>query len=148
LLLAALAVDQVHDAACELLPLLRELATSVAAAAETGPEGPTAGGVGQLLEAHEAVDELEDLLSWCEMGYGDAIAADSLLMERAWRLSFAPCAAKGLVAALGMDDGSSSSSSARELLEMTDLGQRLETALEAAQDMHAQLAARLSLERL
>jgi hypothetical protein len=86
------------------------------------------------------------------LGDDGLLPADSLLMERAWRLSFAPFAAKGLAAALGVDvetgKSSSVSSSSSEVLEMMDLGLRLEAAWELGQALRQKLAARLSLEQL
>jgi hypothetical protein len=175
------AVQQVQDAATELLQLLQQLTESVTrvieAAAAGGGDGSGSSGLQQLLLQHEAAEELAELLAWCEMqghssssssdgshgllGSDGLLAADALLLERAWRLSFAPFAAKGLVVALGMDGKASSSSSSRnsstsgdsgggssEVLEMMDLGLRLEAGWELGQALRMALSARLSLEGL
>jgi DNA repair exonuclease SbcCD ATPase subunit len=166
------AVRQVQDAAAELQQLLQQLADTAAAVVD----GQQASQLQQLLTQHEAADELQELLAWCQLqGPLDAstgangssissstaaVALDTEMLEKAWRLSFAPFAAKGLAKALiqcSSDSSSSSSSSSRsrpgkesgsDVLEMTDLGLRLEDALEAAQSMRASLAAQLALNSL
>jgi hypothetical protein len=172
------AVSQVQDAAAELMQLLQQLADTTAAVVD-GEQGST---LQQLLVQHEAADELQELLAWCQLqgpldanrpaaataaaaaaanrssartedsSSGSAVALDSDMLEKAWRLSFAPFAAKGLASALSNSSSSSTSSissSSKEcvkaVLEMTDLGLRLEEALEAAQSMRASLAAQLAM---
>lgn len=192
------AVQQVQDAATELLQLLKQLTSTVqqvvdapeeptaAAAAGEGVPSAAAGLEGssgssslqQQLQQHEAAEELAELLCRCEMSQDSVVStsssdngtadnpsssnsngallpllpADSLLMERAWRLSFAPFAARGLAAAVGIDveagKSSSVSTSSSEVLEMMDLGLRLEAAWELGQALRQKLAARLSLEKL
>jgi hypothetical protein len=164
------AVSQVQDAAAELLQLLQQLADTAAAVVDA----QQASQLQQLLMEHEAADELQELLAWCGLqGPLDArptadesssngtaaVASDGDMLEKAWRLSFAPFAAKGIAKALsqcGCSSSSSSSSSrfgmsadsSRAVLEMTDLGLRLEEALETAQAMRAGLAAQLALNTL
>jgi hypothetical protein len=154
------ALSQVQDATSELLQLLQQLADTVAAVADAEQASP----LQQLLVQHEAADELQDLLAWCQLqGPLDArpaaddssaasVALDSGLLEKAWRLSFAPFAARGLAKALSSSSSSSSSGSpeesSRAVLEMTDLGLRLEEALEAASAMRASLATQLALNSL
>jgi hypothetical protein len=161
------AVRQVQDAATELLQLLQQLCSSIQQVTDAADgSGPISGLQQQLLQ-YEAAEELCELVAWCEMqdltgssassssglyGSDGLLPADSLLMERAWRLSFAPFAAKGLSAALGVDvetgKSSSVSSSSCEVLEMMDLGLRLEAAWELGQALRQKLSARLSLEQL
>jgi hypothetical protein len=151
------AVQQVQDAASELMQLLAQLAGSVSAAADAPGAGEGAGLAGKLV-THEAADELDHLATWCSAGAaasGDqdgsmVLPADGLLLERAWRLSFAPYAATGLAAVLSAPDvsGVARAAEVQEVLELTDLGQRLEAAAGAAQVLRQQLAARLSLETL
>lgn len=161
------AVQQVQDAASELLQLLQQVYSSVQQVTEA------AGGAGssslqQQLVQHEAVEELAELLSWCELQQHDSsssggggsvlfgpdglLPSDRLLLERAWRLSFAPFACKGLAVALGVDvetgKSVSVSSSSSEVLEMMDLGLRLEAAWELGQALRQRLSTRLSLESL
>jgi hypothetical protein len=168
------AVRQVQDAAAELQQLLQQLADTAAAVVDA----QQASQLQQLLTEREAADELQDLLAWCQLngpldarpdangsssssgvlGGGSstaAVAADSDMLEKAWRLSFAPFAAKGLARALRQSSNSSSSSrsgafeeSCSAVLEMTDLGLRLEEALETAQAMRASMAAQLALNTL
>lgn len=176
------AVQQVQDAATELLQLLQQMQSTVQqvvdqADADVGGDtdasanNTNSSSLQQALLQHEAAEELAELLTWCEMqgeelvgsndpqqqqqlfGADELLPADSLLMERAWRLSFAPFAVKGLAAALGVDvsTGSSravSSSSSSEVLEVMDLGLRLEAAFELGQALRQKLSARLSLEQL
>jgi hypothetical protein len=159
------AVRQVQDAAAELQQLLQQLADTAAAVVD----GEQASPLQQLLTEHEAADELQELLAWCQLqgpldastgangssSSTPAVAFNSEMLERAWRLSFAPFAAKGLAKALIQSSSDSSSSSSRAgkesgsaVLEMTDLGLRLEEALDAAQSMRASLAAQLAFNSL
>ncbi|WIA31269.1 hypothetical protein OEZ86_001264 [Tetradesmus obliquus] len=148
------ALSQVQDAAAELLQVLQQLADAVAAVAD----GQQGGKLQQLLVQHDAADELQELLGWCQLqGLLDdarssaaAVALDSDLLERAWRLSFTPFAAKGLANALSNSNSSSRSpeDGCRAVLEMTDLGLRLEEALDTAVSMRSSLATQLAMNSL
>lgn len=161
------AVQQVQDAASELLQLLQQMYSSVQQVtdAAAAADGGSSSSLQQQLVQHEAVEELAEVLSWCDMQHDSSssgagalfgpdglLPADGLLLERAWRLSFAPFACKGLAAALGVDvetgKSVSVSSSSSEVLEMMDLGLRLEAAWELGQALRQRLSTRLSLERL
>jgi hypothetical protein len=162
------AVQQVQDAASELLQLLQQVYSSVQQVTDAAAAAAADSSLQQQLVQHEAAEELAELLSWCELQQHDStsssgggsvlsgpdglLPADGLLLERAWRLSFAPFACKGLAVALGVDvetgKSVSVSSSSSEVLEMMDLGLRLEAAWELEQALRQRLSTRLSLESL
>jgi uncharacterized protein YukE len=160
------AVRQVQDAATELLQLLQQLCSSIQHLTDAADGSGKSSALQQQLLQYEAAEELSELVAWCEMqelsggsssssglyGSDGLLPADGLLMERAWRLSFAPFACKGLATALGVDvetgKSSSVSSSSCEVLEMMDLGLRLEAAWELGQALRQKLSARMSLEQL
>jgi hypothetical protein len=133
------------------------------AAAAVSSENPGAA-LQDLLSKYECLEELEHLQNWLRSnmnisnsGSGNGVVGSCDLLERAWKLSFAPTAATGLSAALGLagaawednskgrDRSRSSSCMVVEALTATDLGMRLELALEQAQELRARLSARLAL---
>lgn len=131
----ARAIQQVVDAAAEVQQQLQQLAAQVEGLCTEAPLGSR---TRQLLEEQaEVADELAALLEWCACGGDASVAADSMLLERAWRLSFAPYAAAGLAAALGEPSGGDA---AAEALATTDLGMRLEDGVERANMLRAKLS--------
>ncbi|KAF8068160.1 hypothetical protein HT031_001846 [Scenedesmus sp. PABB004] len=145
------ALAQVADAVAELDGALAALAARVQVLADDAPGG---GALAQALASAEAADELAGVLAWARLagpldgpagdGAADGAATDRpQLLERAWRLSWAPFAAGGVAAALGRDAGLAAAR--REALEATDLGARLEQASEHAAELAAALAAAAAL---
>ena len=121
-----------------------------------------------LLSRYECAEEMEHLQQWLSSSSSGGTACDASadnLLEHAWRLSFTPLASTGLAAALGVqmsgeEGGSGGSRSSRErssgnnrggggvlgeALTATDLGMRLELALEQALELRSRLGARLAL---
>lgn len=172
------AAEQVADAAAELMQLMQQLVDSVQLVIDSQQKIASLERLQEGLTAAEAGDELQELLAWCLLqGPMDVRPADAdssgkpadssssssskvsagaaTLLEQAWRVSFAPYAARGLANALASTSSSSSSSclsspaeDASEALEMTDLGLRLEAAVETAQALRSSLAAQLALAQL
>lgn len=78
------------------------------------------------------------------IGHSDGSEHLRISTAQMWRLSFAPFALYGLACGIGMDPGLVSTKIKRSM-EMTDLGLRLESAVEYGKEMRACLQARLAL---
>lgn len=131
------AISQIEDAVQELRTSLQDVVDTVRGVADGGD-----GALARALDAHGAAGELETLASWCELqgpldGGGEAASSElATLLERAWRLSFAPLAARGLAAALGADPSVARAAA----MESMDLGRRIEDTLEYVGELKARLA--------